>query len=79
MWDLPRTGLDPVSPALAGGFLTAAPPGQSLYTDFNIRLNIVCFFLFFFKFYVFIYLFGCVGVFISVRGLSLVAASGGHS
>ena len=25
MWDLPRPGLEPVSPALAGGFLTAAP------------------------------------------------------
>ena len=28
MCDLPRPGLDPVSPALAGGFLTAAPPGK---------------------------------------------------
>ena len=25
MWDLPRPGLEPVSPALAGGFLTSAP------------------------------------------------------
>ena len=30
MWDLPRLGLEPVSPALAGGFLTSAPPGKSL-------------------------------------------------
>ena len=29
MWDLPRPGLEPVSPALAGGFLTTAPPGRS--------------------------------------------------
>ena len=29
MWDLPRRGLEPVSPALAGGFLTTAPPGKS--------------------------------------------------
>ena len=29
MWDLPGPGLKPVSPALAGGFLTAAPPGKS--------------------------------------------------
>ena len=29
MWDLPRPGLKPVSPALAGGFLTTAPPGKS--------------------------------------------------
>ena len=30
MWDLPEPGLEPVSPALAGGFLTTAPPGKSL-------------------------------------------------
>ena len=29
MWDLPRPGLEPVSPELAGGFLTTAPPGKS--------------------------------------------------
>ena len=29
MWDLPRTGLEPVSPALTGGFLTTVPPGKS--------------------------------------------------
>ena len=28
MWDPPRPGLEPVSPALAGGFSTAAPPGK---------------------------------------------------
>ena len=28
MWDLPRPGLEPVSSALAGGFLTTAPPGR---------------------------------------------------
>ena len=33
MWDLPGAGMEPVSlsPALAGGFLTAAPPGKSLF------------------------------------------------
>ena len=30
MWDLPGPGLKPVSPALAGRFLTTAPPGKSL-------------------------------------------------
>ena len=30
MWDLPGPGLKPVLPALAGGFLTTAPPGKSL-------------------------------------------------
>ena len=29
MWDLPGPGLEPVSPALAGGFLTTVSPGKS--------------------------------------------------
>ena len=28
MWNLPRPGLEPVSPALAGRFSTTAPPGK---------------------------------------------------
>ena len=28
MWDLPRPGLEPVCPALAGRFSTTAPPGK---------------------------------------------------
>ena len=28
MWDLPGPEIEPVSPALAGGFLTTAPPGK---------------------------------------------------
>ena len=28
MWDLPRPGLEPVSPALTGRFSTTAPPGK---------------------------------------------------
>ena len=28
MWDPPRPGLKPVSPALAGGFSNTAPPGK---------------------------------------------------
>ena len=28
MWDLPRLGLEPVSPALAGRFSTTVPPGK---------------------------------------------------
>ena len=32
-WDLPRPGLEPVSPASAGGFSTTAPPGKPpIYT-----------------------------------------------
>ena len=34
MWDLPRPGLEPVSPALAGRFSTTAPPGKPLITCF---------------------------------------------
>ena len=30
MWDLPRPGLEPVSPALAGRFSTTAPPGKAM-------------------------------------------------
>ena len=28
MWDIPEPGIEPVSPALAGGFLTTVPPGK---------------------------------------------------
>ena len=28
MWDLPGPGIEPVSPALAGGSLTTVPPGK---------------------------------------------------
>ena len=31
MWDLPRPGLEPVSPALAGRLSTTAPPGKPYY------------------------------------------------
>ena len=41
MWDLPGPGLEPVSPALAGGFLTTVPPGkpQDILLDFYIMLG----------------------------------------
>ena len=29
MWNLPGTGITPMCPALAGGFLTTGPPGKS--------------------------------------------------
>ena len=29
MWNLPKPGIEPVSAALAGGFLSTAPPGKS--------------------------------------------------
>ena len=43
MWDLPGSGIEPVSPALAGGFFTTEPPRKP-----NARV---------FKF-IFTYLFG---------------------
>ena len=47
MWELPGPGREPVSPALAGGFLTTAPPGKSLdnvfwCTKFKIFHDIHC-------------------------------------
>ena len=27
-WDLPGSGIEPVSPTLAGGFFTTEPPGK---------------------------------------------------
>ena len=33
-WDLPKPGLEPVSPALAGRFSTTAPPGKPLHIRF---------------------------------------------
>ena len=30
MWDLPGPGIEPVSPALGGGFFTTEPPGRIL-------------------------------------------------
>ena len=34
MWDLPRPGLEPVSPALAGRLSTTAPPGKPYLSFF---------------------------------------------
>ena len=35
MWDLPRPGIEPVSPQLAGRFFTTEPPGKPLPSAFN--------------------------------------------
>ena len=35
MWDLPKPGIELMSPALAGGFLTTEPPGKSWYSHFE--------------------------------------------
>ena len=39
MWDLPRPGLEPVSPSLADGFLTSVPPGKPLSSSFIWELT----------------------------------------
>ena len=83
VWDLPKPGLEPVSPALAGGFLTTAPAGKPflvvfMYLCMYVYMYVcmyVCMYLFI---YLFIYLWLC-RVFVSVQGLSLVVASGSHS
>ena len=48
--DLSGPGIDFVSPALAGRFLTTAPPGMSQKKPFKKKMNL---------FYLFI--FGCIG------------------
>ena len=37
MWDPPRPGLKPVSPALAGRFSTTAPPGKPIACTFDVK------------------------------------------
>ena len=43
MWDLPRPGLEPVSPALAGRLSTTAPPGKPDLFIFNLTIYICMF------------------------------------
>ena len=40
MWDPPGPGLKPVSPALAGGFLSTAPPGKPYITVLDGKIYI---------------------------------------
>ena len=37
MWDLPRLGLEPTSPALAGRFPTTVPPGKPKHHSFTLH------------------------------------------
>ena len=39
MWDPPRPGLEPVSPALAGRLSTTAPPGKPQTANFNYSVD----------------------------------------
>ena len=36
MWDLSPSGIEPTSPALAGGFLTTEPPGKPCQVIFIV-------------------------------------------
>ena len=43
MWDLPGPGLEPMSPALAGRFLTTVPPGKPhfhFWTSEHVKINL---------------------------------------
>jgi len=42
MWDLPGSGIEPVSPALAGGFSTTEPPGKPLIQSSLSNLLSTC-------------------------------------
>ena len=79
MWDLPGPGFEPMSPALAGGFLTTAPPGKPYMAILKQISRIICqlelCLLVYLPIYLFIYLWLC-WVFVAVHRLSLVAASG---
>ena len=52
-WDLPRPGLEPVFPALAGRFSTTAPPGKPRYCYFLCL--ILCYSLYYSLLYVYIF------------------------
>ena len=45
MWDLPGPGLEPVSPALADGFLTTVPPGKPKIMFSILSFSSLTFFL----------------------------------
>ena len=45
MWDLPRPGIEPVTPALAGEFLTTELPGKSSSAHFLFGLFVFVFWL----------------------------------
>ena len=59
MWDLPGPGLEPVSPTLAGGFLTTVPPGKPrpfLCVRYNDIRKYILYFVFYAIFLNFIFL-----------------------
>ena len=53
MWDPPGPGLEPVSSALAGRFLTTVPPGKSLSIASLFSVSMTLFLLWLFIYFVF--------------------------
>ena len=43
MWDPPRPGLEPVSPALAGRLSTTAPPEKPCSSFLTLRFEAICY------------------------------------
>ena len=41
MWDLPGSGIQPMSPALAGGFFTTESPGKPCVLVFVLKVSAV--------------------------------------
>ena len=66
MWDPPRPGLEPVSPALAGRFPTTAPPGKP--SCFIFIFSYFSFSLFFIASHISV--FSVCGNFLSLWGIS---------
>ena len=75
MWDLPGPGLEPVSPALAGGFLTTEPPGKpylficylTMWVSFFVMFGSFAYF-----FYWVVYIFLAFSLFLKIYFLNLL-------
>ena len=39
MWDLPGSGIEPMSPAAADGFFTTEPPGKPKASSFKSKVS----------------------------------------
>ena len=79
MWDLPRPGLEPISPALAGGFLTTAPPGKFYISSFICHHRLVEEASLALYLIIYLFIYWLCWVFVAACGLSLVAVSEGYS
>ena len=61
--DLPNSGIEPVSPALAGKFFTTEPPGKPVFVNINSFIEIYA--------YAFVYIFSVATFQASVGELRL--------